>query len=191
METWKVVALTLGGLAIFKLLLCLVLSGFQPARISQAVRAFFQALGGNAGAVSTGDKPAAPQDKISPEPFRLLKLLQRESRLLDLLMEDLATFDDATIGSSVRSVHAKARKALMEYVEIVPVLTEGEGADFRVEPGFDPASIRLTGAVSGKPPFQGKVCHPGWKVKSHKIPESPAGSAGLVLEQAEVEIPGL
>ena len=120
--------------------------------------------------------------------FRLLKLLQAESRLLDLLMEDLSGFDDATIGASVRGVHAKARKILRDTVEMVPIISGNEGDSSRVEPGFDPAAIRLVGAVSGLPPFEGRICHPGWRVKSHKIPVAQPGASGLVLEQAEIEL---
>lgn len=188
MEMWQTLALVLVGIVLTKCLVLLALSGFRPQRVVRAIAGFFEILtkGAAAGAMPGENKLEASQ--VSPEPFRLLKLLQRESRLLDLLMEDLAAYDDATIGSSVRPVHAKARKALLEYVELEPVLAVSEGVRTTVEPGFDPAAIRLIGAVTGHPPFHGQVSHPGWKVKAHKIPEAQPGTGGLVLEQAEVEV---
>jgi hypothetical protein len=188
MEMWQTLGLVLVGIVLTKCLVLLALSGFRPQRVRQAISGFFEIL--TKGAVGGATCADEKQDsgRVSPEPFRLLKLLQRESRLLDLLMEDLTAYDDATIGSSVRPVHAKARKALLEYVELEPVLAASEGTRTTVEPGFDPAAIRLVGAVSGQPPFQGQVSHPGWKVKAHKIPEAQPGNGGLVLEQAEVEV---
>ena len=188
MEMWQTLALVLLGIVAAKLLVLLALGGFQPQRLVQAIRGFFEILMRRCSVPAESSKKSDAPQTLSPEPFRLLKLLQRESRLLDLLMEDLSTFDDATIGSSVRSVHAKARKALLEYVELEPVIPATEGSSTTVQPGFDPASIRLIGAVSGQPPFQGQLGHPGWKVKSHKIPAAQPGVGGLVLEQAEVEI---
>ena len=187
MEMWQTLLLVLVGIVLLKGVVLLVLSGFQPGRIVRAIQAFFAALTGSAPVA--GAEPREEKE-LSPEPFRLLKLLQRESRLVDLLMEDLSSFDDATIGSSVRPVLAKARKALAEYVQLESVLHAVEGAQTTVEPGFDPVSIRLVGAVTGQPPFRGQVCHPGWKVKSHKIPASQPGAGGLVIEQAEVDISG-
>lgn len=185
MEIWQTLLLVLLGILLTKGLILLVLSGFQPARIGSAMKVFFQALTGG----SQGQHAVPKQlEEISPEPFRLLKILQRESRLVDLLMEDLSTYDDATIGSSVRPVLAKARKALVEYVELEAVLQVSEGAQTTVEAGFDPAAIKLVGAVRGQPPFRGQVCHPGWRVRGHKIPVSQPGAGGLVIEPAEVEI---
>ncbi|MFM8933451.1 MAG: DUF2760 domain-containing protein [Gemmataceae bacterium] len=185
MEMWQSLLLVLVGIVLLKGLVLLALSGFQPSRIGRAIHVFFEALTGSAPAAGPGPKE---ENTLSPEPFRLLKLLQRESRLVDLLMEDLSAYDDATIGSSVRPVLAKARKALTEYVQLEAVLQAVEGAQTTVEPGFDPAAIRLVGAVTGQAPFRGQVCHPGWKVKGHKIPASQPGVGGLVIEQAEVEI---
>lgn len=187
MEMWQTLLLVLVGIVLLKGLVLLVLSGFQPSRIAKAIQVFFGALTGGPPA---GEPRHHEKEELSPEPFRLLKLLQRESRLVDLLMEDLSSFDDATIGSSVRPVLAKARKTLVEYVQLETILQGVEGAQTTVDPGFDPAAIKLVGAVTGQPPFRGQVCHPGWKVRGHKIPASQPGGGGLVIEQAEVEISG-
>jgi len=172
-------------LVALKILIFLAIAGFRPGRLMHAVAMFFQGLQGKK---APGPTTRMEAGSLSPEPFRLLKLLQAESRLLDLLMEDLSGFDDATIGASVRGVHAKARKILRDTVEMVPIISGNEGDSSRVEPGFDPAAIRLVGAVSGLPPFEGRICHPGWRVKSHKIPVAQPGASGLVLEQAEIEL---
>ena len=66
------------------------------------------------------------------------------------------------------------------------------GADqitVEVPAGFDPSAIRLTGNVSGRPPFRGTLKHHGWRVKDYKLPAAPEGQDELVVMPAEVEIP--
>jgi Domain of unknown function (DUF2760) len=58
-----------------------------------------------------------------------------------------------------------------------------------VPAGFDPSAIRLTGNVTGNPPFRGVLKHHGWRVKSYHLPAPPAGSDDLVVAPADVELP--
>ena len=168
MEMWQTLALVLLGIVAAKLLVLLALGGFQPQRLVQAIRGFFEILMRRCSVPAESSKKNDAPQTLSPEPFRLLKLLQRESRLLDLLMEDLSTFDDATIGSSVRSVHAKARKALLEYVELEPVIFNHRPAGFRSRRNpFDwrrewPAPVS---GATGAPRVEGQ------------IPQNPSGPA--------------
>lgn len=129
-----------------------------------------------------------PPAKPSGEPVRLLGLLQRDARLLDFLMENLGTYDDQQIGASVRDIHAKSQAVLKKHVVLEPVLGQEEGSCVTVPVGFDPASVRLVGNVSGQPPFNGTLQHAGWKVKSHTIPKPPEAQDEFILMPAEVEL---
>ncbi len=122
--------------------------------------------------------------------LRVLAVLQRDGRLVDFLQEEIDPYTDAQIGAAVRDIHRGCRKALREYLSVEPVLETPEGQDVTVPPGFDPAAIRLTGNVSGDPPFRGVLKHPGWRVKAVHLPALPAvrDASAAVLAPAEVEI---
>lgn len=122
--------------------------------------------------------------------LRVLAVLQRDGRLIDFLQEEIDPYTDAQIGAAVRDIHRGCRKALREYLSVEPVLETPEGQDVTIPPGFDPAAIRLTGNVSGDPPFRGVLKHPGWRVKAVHLPALPAvrDASAAVLAPAEVEI---
>lgn len=130
-----------------------------------------------------------PPPKPDGTPVRILALLQQDGRLIDFLMDEITSFPDAQIGAAVREIHGQIRKKLAEHVELEPVMPHQEGTDVTVPAGFDPSAIRVVGHVSGEPPYKGVLTHPGWRVKSMKIPEPAEGVDEMVLMPAEVEIP--
>jgi hypothetical protein len=125
-------------------------------------------------------------EKAAPALY-LLSLLQREGRLIDFCEEELAGFSDAQVGAAARTVHDGCRKALRDAFTFAPVRSESEGAGVTLQPGFDARSVRLTGNLSGAPPFSGVLRHHGWKVTEARMPASPARST--VVAPAEVELP--
>lgn len=129
-------------------------------------------------------------EKQNPEvgALHLLAILQRDGRLMDFLLEDIAGAGDADVGAGARVVHAGCRKALHQYFTFEPVRKEGEGATIVVDKGFDPAQIRLAGNVGGEPPFKGKLAHAGWKAVDVRLPDRPASVDARVVAPAEVEI---
>ncbi len=139
-------------------------------------------------ALAAPEKPAPPP-KPSGEPLRLLTLLQREGRLLDFLLEDVESYSNDQIGAAVRDIHRNCRKAIQDHLTLEPVLPQSEGAMVDVPPGFDPSAIRLTGNVTGEPPFHGTLQHHGWRVKELKLAKPPEGQDEFVLHPAEVELP--
>jgi hypothetical protein len=136
--------------------------------------------------------PVTPPGPAPPdEPDRAIQivaLLQRDGRLIDFVMEDLATYDNEQIGAAVRDVHAGCRRAIDRYFTLQPILPGQEGEPTDVGEGLDPAAIRLLGQVSGRPPFRGTLLHRGWRVSRIELP--PLGAAGgrRIIAQAEVEI---
>lgn len=192
METWQVVLATLAGAVALKLAGVALISGFRWHRVATATCAAWHSLVSPGTAerlkcvIHTPPEPAKPAR--STEPLRILALLQRESRLVDLLMEDLTGCDDAQIGAGVRGVLAKARATLREHVDMEPCLAGQENDRVTVPAGFEPGSIVLTGQVTGEPPFQGTLRHPGWRVKDFRLPEPLKGNDGWVIGPAEVEV---
>jgi hypothetical protein len=150
--------------------------------------AFAERLERLLGEAAAPPTPPAPP-KPSGAPLRLLALLQREGRLLDFLMEDIQAYSDAEVGGGVREIHRQCRAALQEHLVLEPVLAQPEGGAVEVPAGFDPSAIRLTGNVTGQPPFRGTLKHPGWRVKELKLAPPPEGQNEFVLMPAEVELP--
>jgi hypothetical protein len=190
---WVIVLITVAALIALRLLLLLVLSGGSVERIKLAIRTSFRMLRNPAFAEKTRallepPPPPAPP-KPSGAPLRLLALLQREGRLIDFLLEDLTQADSEQVVAAVRDIQPKCQRALKEHLALGPVLPQREGDTVEVPPGFDPSAIRLTGNVTGQPPFRGTLLHQGWRVQEIKLAPPPEGQDEFVLQPAEVELP--
>jgi hypothetical protein len=134
--------------------------------------------------------PVPPPLKETPPDaaLQLLALLQRDARLIDFAMENLAAYSDAEIGAAARVVHEGCRKVLSEHFTIEPVRTESEGSRITLNEGFDAAAIRLTGNVVGRAPFSGNLTHRGWRVADIRLPKLAEHHDAKVLAPAEVEL---
>lgn len=137
---------------------------------------------------------AAPETSTGPQPseptaaLQLLSLLQREGRLIDFLREDVTGFSDDEVGAAARVVHEGCQKVLSNYFELSPVREEEEGDAVVLESGFDAKRHRLTGNVSGTPPYRGSLAHAGWEVKATHLPTLNADHDPNVVAPAEVEL---
>jgi hypothetical protein len=134
-------------------------------------------------------KPAPPPPKQDPieRATQMLALLQRDGRLIDFLMEDLAPYADSQIGAAIRDVHAGCRQALDRYFTLRPVLDDEEGRPVTIERGMDAASIKIVGNVTGQPPLRGVLRHRGWEATRIELPPLPA-TGHNILAPAEVEV---
>ena len=160
-------------------------------RVEQALVGEGAALPAPAPAPTPTPTPAAPARPQAPDvaqALHLLAVLQRDGRFVDFLQEDVAAATDDQVGAAARIVHEGCRKALAQYFVLEPVRKETEGASITVPAGFDPAEIRLTGNVAGKPPFRGTLAHPGWRAAAVTLPPPPAGQDVHVIAPAEVEL---
>jgi hypothetical protein len=135
-------------------------------------------------------KAAPPALKeVSPDAaLQFLSLLQRDARLIDFTMENLAAYSDAEIGAAARVVHEGCRKVLSEHFTIEPVRAETEGSRITLNEGFDAAAIRLTGNVVGTAPFHGSLSHRGWRATDVRLPKLAETHDASVLAPAEVEL---
>jgi Domain of unknown function (DUF2760) len=174
-------------------------------RLSYAFRCFFSVL-------SNGEVPADIAPELVPEltqpppafaeapvdespalestdrAVQMLALLQRDGRLIDFITEDIAPYQDAQIGAAARDVHESCRKAIDHYLALEPVIASEEGQPVTVEPGFDPAAIKLIGNVTGHPPLRGLLRHRGWRVAEVNLPPLPSSGGRTIIAPAEVEI---
>lgn len=132
--------------------------------------------------------PPPPPKPTTDAAVQLLGLLQREGRLVDFLREDIQSYEDGQIGAAARAIHESCRQVLTEHLTLEPVLSGTEGDEVTVPKDFDPSAIRLTGNVSGEPPFHGTLRHPGWRAKQVKLPSQPSGQDPKIVAPAEVEI---
>jgi hypothetical protein len=195
MESYQIVLLTLAGIAVIKILIVLIAGKGSLARFGLALKTYFRILGDAALAerirslLAPPAEQAAKPPRLSPEPLRLLALLQREGRLLDFLLEDIQAAADEQIGAGVRELHRQAQAVIKEHLVLEPVIAKNEGETVEVPANFDPSAIRLTGNVTGQPPFRGVLQHHGWRVKSYTLPPLPEGQDPFVLAPAEVELP--
>ncbi|MFM0733940.1 DUF2760 domain-containing protein [Paraburkholderia sediminicola] len=187
-------------------------------RISLAVSTFFSILGDGefaggvlrlrkGGAAAASAAPAAaptPAPAAAPAPapqpvptlkeaspdaaLQLLGLLQRDARFIDFVEEDIKGYSDADIGAAARLVHDGCRATLREHFTIRPVRDEAEGSRVTLAEGFDATSIRLTGNVVGKAPFNGSISHRGWCVDEVRLPKLTDSHNAKVIAPAEVEL---
>lgn len=164
-------------------------AGLQPRFTGDAPRATPETPG------SSGERPRAAgtsrpagDDEQADRAVQLLALFQRDGRLVDFLLEDIAGSADAQVGAAVREVHASCRDVLHRYVQVEPVMPGDEGQPALVEAGFDPGLVKLVGMVSGQPPFRGVLRHRGWRVVRVQLPALPEGAGRKVIAPAEVEI---
>jgi uncharacterized protein DUF2760 len=168
------------------------------SRISYAFRAFFSILFGGTlpadiaqafGYAKPMPVKATPPPKPQVPPtagaVQILGILQREARLVDFLMEDIAAYSDDQVGAAVRDVHAQSRQALERYLPLQPVIDGVEGTFTKTE-GMDAASVKFVGKVPpGGKASGGVLRHKGWKAEEVNLPETKAGE---VLAPAELEI---
>ncbi len=186
---------TIGGTLVVIGVVIFLLGGGDGSRVGLACRAFGRALRDPLFAQKLAPLLAAPTPeepgppKPSGAPLRFLALLQRDGRLLDFLLEDIQAHPDAQIAAAVRDIHRHCQAALKEHLALEPVLPRVEGETVEIAAGFDPSAIRLTGNVTGQPPFRGTLQHHGWRVKEIKLAPPPEGQDELVLMPAEVELP--
>ena len=134
------------------------------------------------------ETPAPAPSESVDRAVQMLALLQRDGRLIDFITEDIAPYKDAQVGAAARDVHESCRKAIDHYLTLEPVIASEEGQPVTVEPGFDPAAIKLIGNVTGRPPLRGLLRHRGWRVARVNLPPLPESDGRTIIAPAEVEV---
>jgi hypothetical protein len=170
-------------------------------RITFAFRSFFallfqgrlpediaRAFGYSKATIAAPTAPgAAPKASAGPADgaVQMLSILQRDSRLVDFLMEDISGYSDDQVGAAVRDLHVQARQSLERYLSLQPVIDGVEGTFTKVE-GLESTAYRLIGNVpaDGRAPG-GLLRHKGWRATNVDLPKTPLTN---IVAQAELEI---
>ena len=171
------------------------------SRIVLAFRSFFailftgklpgdiaQALGFGAPKTQPAAPKPPPQARPSDGALQILGILQRDSRLIDFLMEDISAYSDDQVGAAVRTLHDQSRESLNRYLHLAPVIDAVEGSFTKLETN-DPATVKLLGNVPVKGKAHGGLLrHKGWRAEKVDLPPLPPGQNASILAPAEVEI---
>jgi hypothetical protein len=146
----------------------------------------------SASAPALADKPVSETVSKAPtrsEALTLLATLQREARLIDFIKEDLSGYDDAQVGAAVRDIHRDCAAVLERMFALRPLHEQQEGAQVEIAAGFNPGRMKLTGHVSGQPPFRGMLTHQGWQATRCNLPEWVGqNDVARVIAPTEVEV---
>jgi hypothetical protein len=131
--------------------------------------------------------PAAPVVKTADGALQLLGILQRDSRLVDFLMEDISSYEDDQIGAAVRELHDQCRDAVARYVTLTPVVDGVEGT-FTQAPSKDPNVVKFVGNVPATPPAGGILRHKGWRAAKVDLPALTGKQDAAIIAPAEIEV---
>jgi hypothetical protein len=129
----------------------------------------------------------APAFKISDGALQILSILQRDSRLIDFIMEDISAYSDDQVGAAVRGLHDQSRDALARYVTLAPVIDSVEGT-YAKTPAGEKAAVKFIGNVPAGTPPGGVLRHKGWRVTKVDLPAMPAKQDATIIAPAEIEI---
>jgi hypothetical protein len=115
----------------------------------------------------------------------VLGILQRDSRLVDFLMEDISAYTDDQVGAAIRDVQVQAKQSLERYLKLQPVIDAVEETTVTTT-GLDAASYKLIGKVppNGKA-SSGVLRHRGWKAGNVEL---PSAKPSMILAAAELEV---
>lgn len=170
-------------------------------RLLQAIRSFlsilFQgrlpadvaaALGLSKAVPKPSARAAEPTVQPSDGALQLLAILQRDSRLIDFLMEDISGYSDEQVGAAVRSLHEQSRQALSRYLRLSPVIDGVEGTYTKVE-SPDPVRVKFIGNLPAKgTPAGGTLRHKGWRADKIDLPPIARRQDLSVIAPAEIEV---
>jgi hypothetical protein len=140
-------------------------------------------------ALTPSPVPAA-SNQAEAEIVSLLAILQERGRLVDFLMEDVTSYDDAQVGAAARVVHEGCKVALQEHFGIRSIREESEGSSVTVPAGYAADEYRFIGNIRGAGPFAGTLVHRGWKTEAVKLPRIVRLEADRLptIAPAEVEL---
>jgi hypothetical protein len=130
---------------------------------------------------------AAPAVRTSDGALQMLTIMQRDSRLLDFLMEDISGYSDDQIGAAVRELHDQCRDSVARYITLTPVIDGVEGT-YAKSPAPDANLVKFVGNVPAQPPAGGTLRHKGWRASKVDLPALSPKQDATVIAPAEIEI---
>lgn len=158
----------------------------RDLRLSSAIREPAQTAP-RAAAPAPAPTPAAPTVRTADGALQIIGILQRDSRLVDFLKEDISGYGDDQIGAAVRELHDQCRDALERYIKLEPVIDGVEGT-YAKAPSKDASVVKFVGNVPAKPPEGGTLRHKGWRAAKIELPSISARQDSTIVAPAELEI---
>ena len=122
----------------FRSFFAILFSGKLPADIAQDLGFSPQPKAPPAAKPAPAVRAAQPSDGA----LQILGILQRDSRFIDFLMEDISAYSDDQVGAAVRDLHQQCRDSLIRYVHLGPVIDGVEGSPTKLDSN-DPATVKL------------------------------------------------
>lgn len=154
-------------------------------------------LDGEALAPAAAASPEQPAEEKPPQqaaaPARdpaltLLATLQRESRFVDLVQEDLGQYSDAQVGAAARPCLKQCAETLQRLMAVAPLVDSREGETIEVGPQSSPARYQWIGEGSSG---RGKLLHHGWVAGKVELPEWTGDAADVrVIAPAQIQSNG-
>jgi hypothetical protein len=168
----------------FRSFFSILFGGSLPADIAQAF-GYGKPGPAKAAAPTPAAAPPKPQASAADGAVQVLGVLQRDSRLIDFLMEDISAYTDDQVGAAIRDVQVQAKQSLERYLKLQPVIDAVEETTVTTA-GMDATSYKLIGKVppNGKA-ASGVLRHRGWKAGQVEL---PAAKPSNILVPAELEV---
>jgi hypothetical protein len=170
----------------FRAFFNLLFSGELSADLMNALKVS-RRVAAPAAAPSKAAAAAAPTVRVSDGALQILGIMQRDARLIDFLMEDIAAYSDDQIGAAVRELHDQCRDSIARYVTLSPVIDGVEGT-YAKAPSADANLVKFVGNVPAQPPAGGTLRHKGWRAAKVDLPALAAKQDASVIAPAEIEI---
>ena len=179
----------------FKLALTVFFKTLFDQQVAQTIQTV---LSDDVMSLSTTDDNSVPSEDTQPsvairpprnDALTLLATLQREARFVDIIQEPLNDYSDAQIGAAARDVLRDCGEVIHRLFDLKPVVDKEEGAAVEAPAGYDPSRFRLTGDITGNPPFCGELVHHGWQASHCNLPQWSGGEdSALIVAPVELQV---
>jgi len=131
--------------------------------------------------------PPSPAVRVTDGALQILSILQRDSRLVDFIMEDIAPYSDEQVGAAVRELHDQCKESLNRYLQLQPVIDGVEGT-YTKTTTVDPVAVKFIGNVPAGTPSGGTLRHKGWRAAKIDLPPLAPKQETSIIAPAEIEI---
>lgn len=119
--------------------------------------------------------------------------LQEKGRFLDFIMDDIAAYDNESVGAAARIVHQGCCDVMHDSFTIETIFPGEEMEEITLADNYDSHLFRLVGNVPENAPYEGHVLHRGWKTTRVNLAqvvntEEHIETARSIMAPADVEI---
>ncbi len=138
------------------------------------------------------DPVPASEDRVRGA-LQMLRLLQKESGLVDFLTEDLSAYSDIQLAHGVRDMQPAAKDALLRAVRLEPVVNAAEGRpqDLPAYPmqRLADGSLQLEGRPQEFETIHGGLLrHRGWRAAEVNLLTPPNAQDPTIVHPAVYEV---